>query len=398
MKPYRTSRDFIIFVHTNSTVKTISHAINMPMRKPKLILILITLAVILLSGCSTIRSIGKIPSKERRAEFAVKYPNFINNEFRNLYDASDSLIYVDTTRIRKEIKMRKFTKRPKLSQPIPSVKTNLKDITFNRPTITWFGHSSYLIQSQGFNILVDPLLTDYASPIWYFNRSMPGSYVYKIKDLPPIDVLLITHDHYDHLDCHTIRKLRKKNTHAVVPVGVGSFLKQWNWKSGHMQEVYWGDTVDLAPGIRLISTPSQHRSGRWLKKNQTLWTSYVLEIHGYRIFIGGDSGYNKHFKDIGDTYGPFDLAILENGQYNLDWAKNHSFPEQTVHTAQDLRTRMVLPVHWARFAAAYHTWNEPIKELLPLMDDAGILVTIPLIGEPYTIGDPPKTEVWWDFE
>ena len=370
----------------------------MLLHKPIFIILLITLAVILLAGCSTIRSVGKIPSKKRRAEFAIKYPNFINDEFRNLYDASDSLIYVDTARVRMEEKTRKFSKRPKLSQDIPSVKTNLKDTTFQHPTIIWFGHSSYLIQSQGFNILVDPILSDYASPLWYFNRSMPGSHAYKTNDLPPIDVLLITHDHYDHFDCHTVRKLRKKDAHAVVPVGVGSFLKQWNWKPERMQEVYWGDTVELAPGIHVISTPSQHRSGRWLKKNRTLWTSYVLDIHGYRIFIGGDSGYNKHFKDIGNQYGPFDLAILENGQYNLDWAKNHSFPEQTVHAAQDLKARMVLPVHWARFASAYHTWNEPIKELLPLMKDAGIPATVPLIGEPYTLGNPPKTEPWWDFE
>lgn len=367
-------------------------------RKFKQSPILLALAVMLLSGCATIRSIGRIPSKERRAEFATRYPNFIGDAFRNLYDTTDSLLYIDTTRVRMEEKTRKFSKRPQLSQPIPTVRTNLKDTLFDRPTLTWFGHSSYLIQARGIHILVDPVLSDYASPLWYFNRSMPGSYAYKPKDLPPIDVLLITHDHYDHLDCHTIRKLRKKGIRAVAPVGVGSFLKQWGWKTEHMQEVYWGDTVDLAPHVRLISTPSQHRSGRWLKKNRTLWTSYVLDIQGYRIFIGGDSGYNKHFKAIGDKYGPFDLAILENGQYNLDWVKNHSFPEQTVHTAQDLNARMVLPVHWARFASAYHAWNEPIGELLPLMEDAGIPVTVPRIGEPYIIGSPPKTEVWWNFE
>lgn len=370
----------------------------MPIRKPKLTLPIIALALILLAGCSTVRSIGRIPSKKRRAEFTATYPNFINDEFRNLYDTSDSLVYVDTTRVHLEEKVRKFSKRPKLSQPIPSVKTNLKDTIYPLPTITWFGHSSYLIQSQGFHILVDPILSDYASPLWYFNRSMPGSHVYKPKDMPAIDVLLITHDHYDHLDCHTVRKLRKKSAHAVVPIGVGSFLKQWNWKPEKMQEVYWGDTVTLAPGIRIISTPCQHRSGRWTKKNRTLWTSYVLDIHGYRLFLGGDSGYNKHFKDIGNTYGPFDLVILENGQYNLDWPKNHSFPEQTVHAAQDLKARMVLPVHWARFAAAFHTWNEPVKELLPLMDSIRIPVTVPRIGEPYTICSPAKRDDWWNLE
>lgn len=365
---------------------------------PQTLILSLAAILILLYGCSVVRSVGRYPSKERRAEFAVRYPNFVEGEFRNVYHTSDSLIYVDTTRVRKEVNLRKFSKRPKLSKPMPSVKTNLKDTLSDRPTIVWFGHSSFLIQSQGFNILVDPVMSDNASPLWYFNRSMPGSFIYKMKDLPPIDFVLITHDHYDHLDAHTMRKLRRKETQAIVPIGVGSYLKQWRWPRGRYREVYWGDTITLARGIRLISTPAQHTSGRWIKKRLTLWTSYVLDIHGYRLFLGGDSGYSNHFRDIGNTHGPFDLSLLENGQYNLDWAKNHSFPEQTVHSAQYLKTKMVFPIHWARYAGAYHLWNEPIKELLPLMNKAGIPVTVPRIGEPYTIGDPPKEDVWWDFE
>lgn len=365
--------------------------------KPKLTLAAIILAVVLHAGCSSIRSIGNYSYKKRQVEFA-QYPNFRDGVFKNLHDTSDSLLYVDSLRVHIESKLRKFSKRPKLSQAIPSVKTNLRDTVFNKPTIVWFGHSSYMIQSKGFTILVDPVLSDYGSPVWYINRSMPGSHTYKPKDLPPVDLVLITHDHYDHLDCKTIRKLRKSGAHAITPIGVGSLLDYWGWKSERLQEVYWGDTVNIAPDIRIISTPTQHFSGRWLKKNRTLWTSYVLEIHGYKLFLSGDGGYNKHFKDIGDKYGPFDLAILENGQYNLEWSKNHSFPEQTIHTAQDVKARMVLPVHWARFAAAYHVWNEPIKQLLPLLDKAGIPVTVPRIGQPYTIGDPPMREVWWDFE
>lgn len=351
--------------------------------------------ICMLTGCSTIRSIGKYPSKKKEAEFA-QLPTYKDRSFQNLYN-TDTILYINE-RIRKEKTERKFRKRPKLSQEIPSVKTNLLDTTFHKPTIVWFGHSSYLIQSKGFNILVDPVLSDYASPMFYFNRSMPGSHAYKPKELPAIDLILITHDHYDHLDCKTVRKYRKKHTRAIAPLGIGTLLNYWGWKAKDFNEVYWGDTVDVAKDIRVISTPQQHRSGRWTKKGRTLWTSYVLDIHGYRFFIGGDGGYNKHFKDIGDKYGPFDLAVLENGQYNVDWPINHSFPEQTVHTAQELKAKMVLPVHWGRFAAAYHSWNEPIMEFLPLMDEAGIPVTVPQIGEPYTLGDPPKRNIWWDFE
>ncbi|NDV57763.1 MBL fold metallo-hydrolase [Bacteroides sp. 519] len=353
-------------------------------------------SIFVLSGCSVIRSIGKYPSKKREAEFA-QLPNYKNRSFQNIYN-TDTIMYLNN-RVPQEVKMRQFRKRPKLSQDIPSVKTNLLDTVFPETTIVWFGHSSYLIQSKGFNILVDPVLSGYASPLFYFNRSMPGSHIYKPKDLPAIDLIVITHDHYDHLDCSTIRKYKKKKeTKAIVPLGVGTLLSYWNWKPERYREVNWGDTVEVATGIRIISTPVQHRSGRWTKKNRTLWSSYVLEIHGHKIFIGGDSGYNKHFKDIGDMYGPFDLAILENAQYSTEWPKNHSFPEQTVHTVQELKARMVLPVHWARYAASYHIWNEPIKELVPLMDTICVPITVPRIGEPYTIGDTPKREIWWDFE
>lgn len=364
-------------------------------RKQTITFLVWTLAtVVTLSGCSVIRSIGKYPSKEKEAEYAL-LPNYKERSFQNRYN-TDSIPYIEQ-RVQRE-KTRKFRKRPKLSKEIPFVKTNLKDTLFAEPTIVWFGHSSYLIQANGFNILVDPVLSDYASPLWYFNRSMPGSHQYRFKDMPSIDLILITHDHYDHLDCSTIRKFRKKNTRAIVPLGIGSLLTQWGWKTDHFKEVNWGDTIEVDNRVRVISTPTQHRSGRWKKKGRTLWTSYVLEIGNQRLFLGGDGGYNRHFKDIGDQYGPFDLAVLENGQYSLEWPKNHSFPEQTVHAAQELKAKMVLPVHWSRFAAAYHAWNEPIKELLPLMDAVGIPVTAPRIGEPYTIGTPAKREVWWNFE
>lgn len=367
------------------------------LKQTQLTIQFITLLAIVFSfsSCSVIRSVGKYPSKKQQAEFAL-LSNYKDGTFRNFYP-TDTLLYI-RDRVRKEKTNRKFRMRPKLSKEIPSIKTNLIDTSFSQPTLIWFGHSSYLIQSKGYNILVDPVLSDYASPLFYFNRSIRGSHIYKAKDLPPIDMILITHDHYDHLDCHTIRKYRKKETNAIVPLGVGRLLDHWGWKSNKFQEVNWGDSIQIADDIYLVSTPQQHRSGRFKKKDRTLWTSYVLDIHGCRIFIGGDGGYNKHFKDIGDKYGPFDLAVLENGQYSVEWPKNHSFPEQTIHTAQELKARMVLPVHWGRFAAAYHSWNEPILEFLPLMDEIGIPVTFPRIGEPYTIGDPPKREIWWDFD
>lgn len=309
------------------------------------------------------------------------------------------MLYIDSTRVPLEKKIRKYSKRPKLSQPIPSIKTNLKEASYENLTITWLGHSTYLIQTKEITILVDPFLSNFASPLWYINRTIPGSHVYKVKDLPQVDLILVTHDHYDHFDYKTMRKLRKRHIPTIVPLGVGTLLKHWGWKSRDYQEVYWGDTLTIGPDIQLTSTPAHHWSGRWVrKKRRMFWTSYVLDIDGHRLFLGGDGAYNKHFKDIGDAYGPFDLAILENGHYNLEWTQNHSFPEQTRHTVQELQAQMVLPVHWGKLAPAYHPWNEPIKLLLQFMDEMEIPVTVPQIGQPYTVGDLPLREVWWDFD
>ncbi len=289
-------------------------------------------------------------------------------------------------------------KKPTLSQTIPSVKTNLKDTIFNIPTIIWFGHSSYLISYKNFNILVDPVFSGYGSPISFVNRNFDGSNIYQLENLPPIDMLLITHDHYDHMDYKTVRKLRKKNTKVIIPIGIKRTLTSWRYDESLIKEVSWGDSVNIQNDIILTSTPAQHFSGRRHKKNKTLWSSYVLKLDEYKIFIGGDGGYNKHFKDIGTQHGPFDLVILENGQYSPYWPSSHCYPEQTAQAAIDLKAEMILPVHWAKFSATYHPWNEPIERLLPIADSLGISITVPRIGEPYTIGDKPKRNIWWNFD
>ncbi|MDR1054724.1 MAG: MBL fold metallo-hydrolase [Prevotellaceae bacterium] len=359
--------------------------------------IIVTVVLLFIVGCSAIRSTGKYPSKRKEAEFE-KLSNYSDGAFQSPYGRTASINRdtIPRSRFRKERSSR--FKKPKLSRDIPSIKTNLLDTSFTAPTIVWFGHSSYLIQSKGFTILVDPVFSGYGSPVCFVNKNINGSNIYNLKDLPPIDLLIITHDHYDHFDYKTVCKLRKTDTKAVVPMGVETTMDYWGWKNEKFKEVNWGDSLSIAQDILLVSTPTQHFSGRRYRRNKTLWTSYVLEIHGYRIFIGGDGGYNKHFKDIGDKYGPFDLALLENGQYSPYWLSSHCYPEQTVRAAIELQAKMILPVHWAKFSATYHPWNEPVKRLLPQADSLGVKVTVPKIGEPYTIGEPPKREVWWDFD
>lgn len=356
-------------------------------------------ALLLFIGCTAIKSIGKYPTKEQEAAFA-QLPNYKDGMFRSPYPRLDT-IDRDTVRRRHGFFSKERTsrfKKPKLSRDMPHVKVNLRDTLFDQLTVVWFGHSSYLIQSGSVNILVDPVFSGYGSPVSFVNKCYDGSNVYRVEDLPGIRLLLLTHDHYDHTDYKTVRKYRKSVGQVVLPLGMGRTLKYWGYKPEQFTEVNWGDSIQIADDVLLIATPAQHFSGRYTTKNKTLWTSYVLQIHGYRLFLGGDGGYNKHYADIGETYGPFDLAILENGQYSPYWTHNHSYPEQTARAAADLKAKMILPVHWAKFSATYHPWNDPVKRLLPAADSLGIPVTVPRIGEPYTIGQPAKREVWWEFE
>ena len=233
------------------------------------IIVKLIVAAILIAGCSAIKSTGRYPSKKREADFE-KLPNYSNGAFRSPYKRLDSINRdtIPKSAFRKERSSR--FKKPKLSQAIPSVKTNLIDTSFTAPTIVWFGHSSYLIQSKGYNILVDPVFSGYGSPICFVNKNMDGSNIYKLKDLPAIDLLIITHDHYDHFDYKTVRKLRKTQANAIAPLGVDRTLKSWGWKDTQFQAVNWGDSISINNESLLISTPQQPFSRRRFKRNKTL--------------------------------------------------------------------------------------------------------------------------------
>lgn len=281
-------------------------------------------------------------------------------------------------------------------RPIPSVRTDLKALPDSVPTIVWFGHSSYLIKSKGITILVDPVLSGNASPVSFFGKAFPGADVYKAEDMPAIDMLVLSHDHYDHLDYLTIKKLIPTVKKFYVALGVGAHLERWGASPDQIVEFDWWEGHHIATDIDMTAVPARHFSGRSLTRGKTLWTAFALKLHGYSIYLGGDSGYGKHFKEIGDKYGPFDLAILECGQYGKDWPNIHMFPEEVVTAAQDLRAATVLPVHWAKFSLSYHGWKEPIERFTKRAADQKLNVTTPLIGEPLSIGENYPKTAWWN--
>lgn len=348
-----------------------------------------------MAGCSLIKSLGQNPEGETLARLDT-LPNYKNGGFQNLAKRPTPPI-MHRNRLLFMLRSRPESIRP--SYGLPWVKTNLKTLPAPAPTVVWFGHSSILIKSVEGNILIDPIFSNHAGPVPGIVRAFPGTKHYHAKDMPPIDVLIISHDHYDHLDYQTLKKLKNQIKMAVVPLGVGAHLVYWGFDPKKITELNWNQSITLPGGLHVTATPAQHRSNRtYATQNKTLWASYVIQAGKYRLFYSGDGGYGAHFKQIGQQYGPFNLALLECGQYSVNWPYTHLGLGETAQAAVDLRANLLQPIHWAKFAEADHPWNEPIKKLLPAAKKLNIPLNIPRIGEPYTLGNPPKQAVWWDFE
>lgn len=298
---------------------------------------------------------------------------------------------VSYARVLWESATRPRTVRP--PAPIPSMKSTLAGAR-DKTVITWFGHSSYLIEANGKNILVDPVMSGHASPFSWMIRAFAGADIYVPEELPPIDALIITHNHFDHLDTQTLRKLVHKVSKVYTSLGVARNLQCFD--ADIVVELDWFESLRIDTGVELTALPARHFSGRGLKRNGSLWSSFALSIADQRIFIGGDSGYDGFFRDIGERYGPFDIAMLECGQYNPFWPFIHMMPEETVQAAIDLRASWILPVHWGKFALANHPWNEPVIRLLARARDAGLQVTTPMIGEQVVLNETYPVSHWWE--
>lgn len=342
----------------------------------------------------SLKVFGKKPSGNRLQKIMAS-PNYKLGVFQNLEH---------TEVLRKEASFLKVLgesiNRPKNTIPakaMPSVKTDLQTLTDDKPTIVWFGHSSYCIKSKGFTMLVDPVFSGNASPVSLFAKAFKGADVYTVDDFQTIDILLLTHDHYDHLDYKTVMQMKSKVKRIITSLGVGAHLEYWGFNPEIITELNWWESTKISEENDITATPARHFSGRGIKRAISLWSSFVLNLDGCRIFLGGDSGYGTHFKTIGEKFGPFDLAILENGQYGHNWPNIHTTPEETLLAAQDLKAKIILPVHWGKFALAIHPWNEPIKRFVAAATQAQIVFVTPQIGEPYIVGEQMASNNWWDF-
>ena len=280
--------------------------------------------------------------------------------------------------------------------PIPTVKTDLKSLDADDCAI-WMGHSTIYLQLVGRKILIDPVFSDYASPIFFVNRAFPGSNIYTPDDFPPIDILAITHDHWDHLDYPTIMALKPKIKAVLCPLGVGEYFEQWGFDAEQILEDDWDSVIDFGRGLTAHILPSQHFSGRMLTKNPTEWCAYAFITAARKIFCSGDGGYSSHFRDIGKKFDYFDLAFMENGQYNRAWHAIHLLPNETAQAAQDIHAVRVVPIHSGKFALARHEWNEPYKDLLAESAGKNYELLTPRIGELIRFDAEQNFSAWFEF-
>lgn len=339
-----------------------------------------------------IKAFGKTPAGEKLQQIQQS-PNYKNGSFQNL---SPTPVLAEDSSYWKTLLA--YFNKPKDARPpvtLPSVQTNLNQLSNDAPVVVWFGHSSYLLRIHGMNILVDPVFSGSAAPVSFMVKAYPGANTYQVSDMPEIDLLIQTHDHYDHLDYPSIVALRPKVKKVITTLGTGAHFAYWGYDADMVTELDWWQTTTVTHNLQLTATPARHFSGRGITRGKTLWAGFVLQAAGYTLYLGGDSGYDKHFKTIGDTYGPFNLAILECGQYNEHWPHIHMMPEETAQAAVDLRARLLLPVHWAKFTLSLHSWNDPIIRVVKKARELQMCITTPMIGEPVMLGKPYPQKEWW---
>ncbi len=262
--------------------------------------------------------------------------------------------------------------------------------------ITWINHSTVLIEIEGKRFLTDPIWSRRCSPWSFAGPERFFEVPLALEKLPPLDGIIISHDHYDHLDEATVRKLAPAGVMFYAPLGVGAYLEEWGVRNDRIAEFDWGDSVKIG-NITLVSAPARHFSGRgFFGRDKTFWCSWVLIGENRRVFYSGDTGLFQGLKDIGDMYGPFDVTILEIGAYHPNWGQIHLGPENAVTAHELLGGKVLLPVHWGTFQLAFHAWSEPVETLVSAAGKKNMRLMLPKPGEPVSWPELEINSRWWE--
>jgi len=333
---------------------------------------------------------GAKPTKESLARMKLS-EHFVDGKFVNNEETQ-----VDTRQPGESLEIAGYIfpdKDKNPQSPLPSVQFD--KTTFKEGDLVWFGHSSVMLRSEQSNILIDPVFHR-ASPVPIGGKPFAMTVEPAVSDLPAIDVILISHDHYDHLDHVTIGKLAATAKLFLVPLGNQGHLLRWGVPAENIIEMDWFESHRVG-GNTFTLTPSRHFSGRGITNRfSTLWGSWVIESSHLSVFYGGDSGYTEDFKRIGERFGPFDIAFIENGAYDRSWAQIHMMPEQSVQAALDLNATLFFPIHWGKFDLAKHRWTDPIERAVKAANAKNIPIVAPIVGQVFQLESPPF-ETWWNI-
>lgn len=353
-----------------------------------IVVIILIITVLVVCFINFWKPFGDNPTKEdkqvykRAANYDFETGKFLNESEYKLIGNSGENNFVST---------KNTTAKEMIKAETPNLKQNLMPDDFN---VTWFGHSTVFLQMHGMNILIDPIFSDYASPVQFAGPKRFSEIPMTIEELPEIDIVIISHDHYDHLDYNSIIDLKDKTKQFIVPLGVENHLEAWGVEKTRITAMAWWEETTVN-NLLIACTPGRHNSFR-LPQNRfaTLWSSFVLIDEYNKVFYTGDTGFGEHFKDIYEKYGTFDLALLECGQYDISWKFSHMVPEESVEVGKILAAKTIMPIHWGTFSISNHGWDDPVIRFVQKAKEENIKYAVPKIGETFKLEDE-KIEEWW---
>ena len=340
------------------------------------------------SGCA---AIGQNPEGERLARVQAS-PQWDGEEFRDVMPKNEP----DMWEVLKDYVLndnKHITPEKELSISERTA-ANFAKLPENGLRVTWLGHSSLLVEIDGYRVLVDPIWGERASPVSWAGPKRFHRPPIEMKDLPKLDAVIISHDHYDHLDYPSILELAKTDVKFIMPLGVGSHLEYWGVSPDRITELEWWESHKIG-NLELVATPARHFSGRAIVRNQTLWAGWVFAGPEHRVWYSGDTAMFEGIREIGDRFGPFDVTIVEVGAYNQRWADVHLGPEQAVQAHRMARGKLMIPVHWGTFELALHNWTAPIERTVAAAEKCGVEVASPRVGESVLPGSNQAFARWW---
>ncbi len=359
-----------------------------------LLILIVVLAAGIILFVNLSPTLGSNPSKEQK-EIYETFDNYADGEF--FFQTSEELdSEVERVSAIPDSESASDESRPPNQLPVAEI--DWDRINGEEDSLTWLGHSAFILSIDNKKILIDPMLGPTASPVSFIGpKRYTEDLLYLIEEMPPIDAVFITHDHYDHLDYESIKRLKSKVAHFIVPHGVGNHLVGWGVAEEDITEINWWDEIEFQ-GLDVVLTPAKHFSGRGiLNHGSTLWGGWVILGEQTRFFVSGDGGYDTHFKEIGDQYGPFDIALVEGAQYDERWRESHMIPEESVQASIDLQAEQMMLTHWGGFTLARHSWTEPIERAIQAAEEQKVDLIAPQIGEtvPVSGNSPDPVVEWW---